>query len=246
MMGPGNLPLKWSPSNAKDRKFLQECKLCEGYKAPRAHHCRQCRRWGGGEGRGGRVKGVGALYIIHICLHMCMYVLRTWVVYIDNVIVRSCSHAVRCLYMGGSGCVLSQRVWGCSAFCCYWWLKWLVVMWEWSRRGCVFWSWITTLGFISQFELPFHILRALQFHIRVATNFPLQYPSSFPLTSGVLWRWTTTVRGSMSVSDTTTTLPSRDSSSTLHSAVSTPLWLMPTSSTVCSQGWAVVGAVTQH
>ena len=68
---------------------------------------------------GGRVKCVGALYIIHIYLHMCMYVLRTCVVYIDNMIVRSCSHAVRCLSMGGSGCDLSQRVWGCSAVCCY-------------------------------------------------------------------------------------------------------------------------------
>ena len=41
----------------------------------------------GGEGRGsgGRVKCVDALYIICIYLHMCMYVLCTYVVYIDNV-----------------------------------------------------------------------------------------------------------------------------------------------------------------
>ena len=63
-MGPGNLPLKWSPSNPKDKKCLQECKLCEGYKAPRAHHCRQCKRWG--EGRG-RADGL----CVCMCIRMC-------------------------------------------------------------------------------------------------------------------------------------------------------------------------------
>ena len=68
-MGPGNLPLKWSPSNPKDKKCLQECKLCEGYKAPRAHHCRQCKRWG--EGRGGEGWFV-CVYVYTYVLGMCV------------------------------------------------------------------------------------------------------------------------------------------------------------------------------
>lgn len=27
----------------KDAQFLQYCKKCEGYKAPRSHHCRKCK-----------------------------------------------------------------------------------------------------------------------------------------------------------------------------------------------------------
>lgn len=26
-----------------DTKFLQYCSVCEGYKAPRSHHCRKCK-----------------------------------------------------------------------------------------------------------------------------------------------------------------------------------------------------------
>ncbi|XP_012286618.1 palmitoyltransferase ZDHHC6 isoform X2 [Orussus abietinus] len=42
--GPGFLPLKWMPENASDVQFLQYCTVCEGYKAPRSHHCRKCGR----------------------------------------------------------------------------------------------------------------------------------------------------------------------------------------------------------
>ena len=40
-----------------------------------------------GEGRRGRVKGVGAVCILYIYAYICVctYVLRTYVVYIDNV-----------------------------------------------------------------------------------------------------------------------------------------------------------------
>ncbi|KAG7212991.1 hypothetical protein KM043_002330 [Ampulex compressa] len=42
--GPGFLPLKWMPEKATDTQFLQYCTVCEGYKAPRSHHCRKCGR----------------------------------------------------------------------------------------------------------------------------------------------------------------------------------------------------------
>lgn len=42
--GPGFLPLKWMPEKATDTQYLQYCSVCEGYKAPRSHHCRKCRR----------------------------------------------------------------------------------------------------------------------------------------------------------------------------------------------------------
>lgn len=42
--GPGFLPLKWHPKNKEDYQYLQFCKICEGYKAPRSHHCRKCNR----------------------------------------------------------------------------------------------------------------------------------------------------------------------------------------------------------
>jgi len=46
--GPGYLPLGWSPpSQSSDRSWesqLQWCDVCQGYKAPRAHHCRKCGR----------------------------------------------------------------------------------------------------------------------------------------------------------------------------------------------------------
>ncbi|XP_067673599.1 palmitoyltransferase ZDHHC6-like [Haliotis asinina] len=42
--GPGFVPLRWSPENKNDANFLQYCDFCEGYKAPRSHHCRKCNR----------------------------------------------------------------------------------------------------------------------------------------------------------------------------------------------------------
>lgn len=40
--GPGFVPLGWSPAKSKDQKYLQYCNVCQGFKAPRAHHCRSC------------------------------------------------------------------------------------------------------------------------------------------------------------------------------------------------------------
>jgi len=42
--GPGYLPLEWKPDNEKESQYLQFCDTCQGYKAPRAHHCRKCGR----------------------------------------------------------------------------------------------------------------------------------------------------------------------------------------------------------
>lgn len=42
--GPGYLPLKWRPKDSKHEKFLQFCQVCQGFKAPRSHHCRKCGR----------------------------------------------------------------------------------------------------------------------------------------------------------------------------------------------------------
>ncbi|GLV42049.1 uncharacterized protein CBL_04992 [Carabus blaptoides fortunei] len=41
--GPGHLPPKWKPDD-DDVKYLQFCKVCDGYKAPRSHHCRKCEK----------------------------------------------------------------------------------------------------------------------------------------------------------------------------------------------------------
>ncbi|XP_065335357.1 palmitoyltransferase ZDHHC6 [Cloeon dipterum] len=43
-VGPGYLPLGWCPDKESDAKFLQECNVCGGFKAPRSHHCRKCNR----------------------------------------------------------------------------------------------------------------------------------------------------------------------------------------------------------
>jgi len=45
-IGPGYLPLGWTPVNKTGDvvKQLQQCTSCQGYKAPRAHHCRKCAR----------------------------------------------------------------------------------------------------------------------------------------------------------------------------------------------------------
>ncbi|KAK3870744.1 hypothetical protein Pcinc_024050 [Petrolisthes cinctipes] len=40
--GPGNLPPHWIPEKEEDKQYLQYCGTCEGYKAPRTHHCRKC------------------------------------------------------------------------------------------------------------------------------------------------------------------------------------------------------------
>lgn len=42
--GPGVVPLGWKPPNKKDEKFLQFCSQCQGFKAPRSHHCRRLNR----------------------------------------------------------------------------------------------------------------------------------------------------------------------------------------------------------
>ncbi|XP_043911782.1 palmitoyltransferase ZDHHC6 isoform X1 [Protopterus annectens] len=43
-VGPGYIPLGWKPERTEDSKFLQFCRVCQGYKAARAHHCRKCNR----------------------------------------------------------------------------------------------------------------------------------------------------------------------------------------------------------
>ncbi|XP_063360623.1 palmitoyltransferase ZDHHC6 [Cydia amplana] len=42
--GPGYVPLGWRPANEKDTDKLQVCTICNGYKAPRSHHCSKCGR----------------------------------------------------------------------------------------------------------------------------------------------------------------------------------------------------------
>uniref|UniRef100_A0A182K328 Palmitoyltransferase n=1 Tax=Anopheles christyi TaxID=43041 RepID=A0A182K328_9DIPT len=44
LTGPGYLPLKWIPVSHNDEQYLQLCCVCNGYKAPRSHHCRKCNR----------------------------------------------------------------------------------------------------------------------------------------------------------------------------------------------------------
>lgn len=44
LVGPGWLPRNWQPMHCREAKFLQYCKKCKGYKAPRSHHCRRCDR----------------------------------------------------------------------------------------------------------------------------------------------------------------------------------------------------------
>ncbi|KAF9414775.1 hypothetical protein HW555_007407 [Spodoptera exigua] len=40
--GPGFVPLGWKPENEEDTHNLQFCTVCNGFKAPRSHHCRKC------------------------------------------------------------------------------------------------------------------------------------------------------------------------------------------------------------
>ncbi|XP_070608813.1 palmitoyltransferase ZDHHC6 [Erythrolamprus reginae] len=43
-VGPGYVPIGWKPENSQDSMYLQYCKICQSYKAPRSHHCRKCNR----------------------------------------------------------------------------------------------------------------------------------------------------------------------------------------------------------
>nr|CAD7263801.1 unnamed protein product [Timema shepardi] len=43
-LGPGYLPPGWAPENVDHTDSLQFCNTCQGYKAPRTHHCRKCGR----------------------------------------------------------------------------------------------------------------------------------------------------------------------------------------------------------
>ncbi|XP_055338081.1 palmitoyltransferase ZDHHC6-like [Paramacrobiotus metropolitanus] len=43
-IGPGYVPERWQPEKEKHNALLQYCKVCLGFKAPRAHHCRTCGR----------------------------------------------------------------------------------------------------------------------------------------------------------------------------------------------------------
>ncbi|XP_032218931.2 palmitoyltransferase ZDHHC6 isoform X2 [Nematostella vectensis] len=43
-LGPGYVPFKWRPAKESDTECLQFCHVCQGYKAPRAHHCSKCNR----------------------------------------------------------------------------------------------------------------------------------------------------------------------------------------------------------
>lgn len=42
-IGPGYVPKDWRPPQ-KDERFLQYCKQCNAFKAPRSHHCSKCQR----------------------------------------------------------------------------------------------------------------------------------------------------------------------------------------------------------
>jgi len=44
VVGPGYLPLGWKPTEKAAEPFLQYCTFCEGFKAPRSHHCQRCQR----------------------------------------------------------------------------------------------------------------------------------------------------------------------------------------------------------
>ncbi|XP_055586909.1 palmitoyltransferase ZDHHC6-like [Uranotaenia lowii] len=44
LTGPGFLPIRWHPKDSKNEALLQYCSACDGFKAPRSHHCRKCNR----------------------------------------------------------------------------------------------------------------------------------------------------------------------------------------------------------
>lgn len=43
-IGPGYVPLHWTPPEKDFEDRLQFCHVCNGYKAPRSHHCSRCGR----------------------------------------------------------------------------------------------------------------------------------------------------------------------------------------------------------
>jgi len=43
-IGPGHIPFKWKPQEEGGSDYLQFCQPCQGYKAPRSHHCKACKR----------------------------------------------------------------------------------------------------------------------------------------------------------------------------------------------------------
>ncbi|KAK2560070.1 Palmitoyltransferase ZDHHC6 [Acropora cervicornis] len=43
-LGPGYLPLRWRLDDETAASVLQFCAVCNGYKAPRSHHCSKCGR----------------------------------------------------------------------------------------------------------------------------------------------------------------------------------------------------------
>ncbi|XP_065225778.1 palmitoyltransferase ZDHHC6-like [Planococcus citri] len=43
-VGPGVVPLDWRPEKKENEQCLQFCAICNGFKAPRSHHCRKCGR----------------------------------------------------------------------------------------------------------------------------------------------------------------------------------------------------------
>ncbi|VDP21275.1 unnamed protein product [Onchocerca flexuosa] len=42
--GPGYAPYNWKPPQKEDESRLQYCRICDGFKLPRAHHCSKCGR----------------------------------------------------------------------------------------------------------------------------------------------------------------------------------------------------------
>ncbi|KAH7637701.1 palmitoyltransferase zdhhc6-like protein [Dermatophagoides farinae] len=44
IIGPDYVPKGWRPECGDDEQYLQYCYQCDGYKAPRSHHCSKCKR----------------------------------------------------------------------------------------------------------------------------------------------------------------------------------------------------------
>uniref|UniRef100_A0A915Q0G9 Palmitoyltransferase n=1 Tax=Setaria digitata TaxID=48799 RepID=A0A915Q0G9_9BILA len=42
--GPGYVPCHWKPPRKEDEERLQYCRVCDGFKIPRSHHCSKCGR----------------------------------------------------------------------------------------------------------------------------------------------------------------------------------------------------------
>ncbi|KAM3724429.1 Palmitoyltransferase ZDHHC6 [Dirofilaria immitis] len=42
--GPGYAPYHWKPPRKEDESRLQYCRICDGFKLPRSHHCSKCGR----------------------------------------------------------------------------------------------------------------------------------------------------------------------------------------------------------